>query len=114
MGARGDTLPTTPLAWLSWVHRCIKLALVHDVAEAIVGDITPHCGVSDADKYSMEADAVQRIKQMLGGGTLAGGANSASGAQVVWARVHPRLQCVAMGLQRCAQCPARGCCSRGD
>jgi putative hydrolase of HD superfamily len=28
------------------VTRCIKMALVHDVAEAIVGDITPHCGVS--------------------------------------------------------------------
>lgn len=51
----------------------MKLALVHDVAEAIVGDITPTCGVSDEEKFALEAGAVQRIKQMLGGaGTLAG------------------------------------------
>ena len=24
-------------------NRCIKLALIHDLAEAKVGDITPHC-----------------------------------------------------------------------
>ena len=52
--------------------RCMKLALVHDVAEAIVGDITPTCGVSDADKHALESAAVQRIKAMLGGTTLAG------------------------------------------
>lgn len=32
--------------------RCMKIALVHDIAESIVGDITPHCGVSDAVVYS--------------------------------------------------------------
>lgn len=51
----------------------MKLALVHDVAEAIVGDITPTCGVSDDEKYRLEAEAVQKIKAMLGGSTLAGG-----------------------------------------
>lgn len=30
------------------------MALVHDMAEAIVGDITPHCGVSQTDKYTLE------------------------------------------------------------
>jgi putative hydrolases of HD superfamily len=29
--------------------RCIRMALVHDIAEAIVGDITPHCGVCTVD-----------------------------------------------------------------
>jgi len=40
-----------------YVHctRCIRLALVHDMAESIVGDITPHDGVSDADKHQQEA-----------------------------------------------------------
>jgi putative hydrolase of HD superfamily len=52
---------------------CMKLALVHDVAEALVGDITPHCNVSDGDKHAMEAAAVQEIKAMLGGHTQAGG-----------------------------------------
>ena len=27
-------------------NRCVRMAIVHDVAEAIVGDITPHCKVS--------------------------------------------------------------------
>ncbi|KAG2502154.1 hypothetical protein HYH03_000641 [Edaphochlamys debaryana] len=53
------------------VTRCIKMALVHDVAESIVGDITPHCGVSDDDKHGRELAAVQRIKAMLGEGTAA-------------------------------------------
>ncbi len=30
------------------------MALVHDLAESLVGDITPHDGVSKEDKYSME------------------------------------------------------------
>ncbi|SAM04210.1 hypothetical protein [Absidia glauca] len=34
--------------------RCIKMAIVHDLAEAVVGDITPHAGVSKEDKYTME------------------------------------------------------------
>ncbi|GIL59649.1 hypothetical protein Vafri_14381 [Volvox africanus] len=55
------------------VTRCIKMALVHDVAEAIVGDITPHCGVSDEDKHQRELAAVRRIKEMLGPDTAAGG-----------------------------------------
>ncbi|GLC77856.1 hypothetical protein PLESTF_001064900 [Pleodorina starrii] len=53
------------------VTRCIKMALVHDVAEAIVGDITPHCGVSDTDKHAWELEAVGRIKQILGSDTAA-------------------------------------------
>lgn len=36
-------------------ERCIMMALVHDLAEAIVGDITPECGISAEDKRSMES-----------------------------------------------------------
>lgn len=38
------------------VIRCVKMALIHDVGEAIVGDITPRCGVSDAEKFKLEED----------------------------------------------------------
>ena len=48
------------------------MALVHDVAEALVGDITPHCKVTDEEKYKLESEAIQRIKQMLGPDTSAG------------------------------------------
>eukprot|EP00804_Cyclotella_cryptica_P007512 CCRYP_010617-RB/>CCRYP_010617-RB protein AED:0.25 eAED:0.25 QI:47/-1/1/1/-1/0/1/0/221 len=46
--------------------RCIRLALVHDLAEAKVGDITPHCGVSDEDKYQRELETMEYISSMLG------------------------------------------------
>ena len=46
--------------------RCIKLALIHDVAEAIVGDITPHDPVSKEEKFKMEADAIEKMRGMLG------------------------------------------------
>ena len=32
----------------------MKLALVHDMAECIVGDITPYCGVSKEEKHAKE------------------------------------------------------------
>ncbi|VDQ03357.1 unnamed protein product [Trichobilharzia regenti] len=34
--------------------RLIKMAIVHDLAECIVGDITPYCGVSKGEKLSRE------------------------------------------------------------
>eukprot|EP00193_Tetraselmis_chui_P017028 CAMPEP_0177773422 /NCGR_PEP_ID=MMETSP0491_2-20121128/12861_1 /TAXON_ID=63592 /ORGANISM="Tetraselmis chuii, Strain PLY429" /LENGTH=195 /DNA_ID=CAMNT_0019291525 /DNA_START=211 /DNA_END=798 /DNA_ORIENTATION=+ len=46
--------------------RCIKMALVHDLAEAIVGDIPPDAGVSKEEKAIMEQDAMKEIKTMLG------------------------------------------------
>ena len=46
--------------------KCVKMALVHDIAEAVVGDITPHDGVSKADKHAREAAAVEKMQVMLG------------------------------------------------
>ena len=48
--------------------KCVKMALVHDLAEAIVGDITPHDGVSKAEKAAREGAAVERIQLALGPG----------------------------------------------
>ncbi len=47
-------------------NQCIKIALVHDLAEATVGDITPHCGVSDASKHEMELQAITGMTGGLG------------------------------------------------
>lgn len=52
---------TAPEKGIDNTH-AMKLALVHDLAEALVGDITPHDGVSKADKYTMERDAMHKIK----------------------------------------------------
>lgn len=55
-----------PCAWLALLPvilcRCIRMAIVHDVAESIVGDITPHCKVSKEEKARMERDAIGQIQ----------------------------------------------------
>ncbi|GMT09354.1 hypothetical protein PFISCL1PPCAC_651, partial [Pristionchus fissidentatus] len=50
------------------IDRCLKMSLVHDIGEAIVGDITPHCGISDADKYNSEKAALDAIAAMAPNG----------------------------------------------
>lgn len=34
--------------------KCIKMAIVHDLAESLVGDITPYDGVTVEDKHTQE------------------------------------------------------------
>jgi putative hydrolases of HD superfamily len=48
--------------------RLIKICMVHDLAEAIVGDITPEdkSGVSKEDKQAMEIKALQEIVNDIG------------------------------------------------
>eukprot|EP01080_Neovahlkampfia_damariscottae_P002631 gene2631-3828_t len=46
-------------------QKCIKMSLVHDIGEAIVGDITPYDGVSEEDKFKMEEDALKKITKYL-------------------------------------------------
>lgn len=45
--------------------RCIAMALVHDLAEALVGDITPHDGISTQEKDRREREAMTRLGEML-------------------------------------------------
>jgi putative hydrolases of HD superfamily len=40
----------------------VKLALAHDLAEAVVGDLTPHCGVSGQEKFRREEAAMAEIR----------------------------------------------------
>ncbi|XP_063993825.1 5'-deoxynucleotidase HDDC2 isoform X1 [Diachasmimorpha longicaudata] len=46
--------------------KVMEMALVHDLAEAIVGDITPHCGVPVAEKHRREDEAMVEISKLLG------------------------------------------------
>lgn len=46
-------------------YRCIKLALVHDMAECIVGDIAPSDNVSKAEKHHREEEAMRRLSDLL-------------------------------------------------
>ncbi|KAK1302230.1 hypothetical protein QJS10_CPB12g00222 [Acorus calamus] len=52
-------------------ERCIKIAIVHDIAEAIVGDITPSDGVPKAEKSRLEQEALDEMCKVLGGGMRA-------------------------------------------
>lgn len=46
-------------------EKCIMIALVHDLAEAIVGDLTPDCGVSSEEKHRREASALVEMTKDL-------------------------------------------------
>ena len=58
--------------------KCVKMALVHDIAEAIVGDLTPHDPVTPAEKHAREAQAVERMQIMLGPQAWKAAGNSAA------------------------------------
>jgi putative hydrolase of HD superfamily len=52
------------------VARCVALALVHDLAEAVVGDITPFDGISAEDKRAREEAAMHHLSALAGDETL--------------------------------------------
>jgi putative hydrolase of HD superfamily len=50
--------------------RCAALALVHDLAEALVGDITPYDGVSADEKRHRESGAMRTLADLAGDASL--------------------------------------------
>ena len=42
------------------------MALVHDLAESIVGDYTPKCDITPEEKHRLERDAMVNISDMIG------------------------------------------------
>ncbi|XP_076682664.1 5'-deoxynucleotidase HDDC2 isoform X1 [Andrena cerasifolii] len=46
--------------------KIMQMALIHDLAECIVGDITPHCGVPVDVKHKREDAAMEDICKLLG------------------------------------------------
>jgi putative hydrolase of HD superfamily len=53
------------------IGRCVQLALVHDLAEAEVGDLTPLDGVPGEEKLRREREAMQYLVHDLLGGSRA-------------------------------------------
>lgn len=49
--------------------KCLQLAVVHDLAECIVGDITPRDNVSAEEKYKREEEAMCEIGKLVGAET---------------------------------------------
>jgi hypothetical protein len=79
------------------LRRCIRMALVHDIAEAIVGDITPHCKVPAEEKHRLESGAIAEMQAMLGPETDAG------------APMRMALTCCCCRCRCCRRCRCRGC-----
>ncbi|CAA0837289.1 Metal-dependent phosphohydrolase [Striga hermonthica] len=52
-------------------EKCMKIAIVHDIAEAIVGDITPSDGIPKEEKSRREQEALKNMCELLGGGERA-------------------------------------------
>lgn len=46
--------------------KCLQLSLVHDLAESIVGDITPRDNIPETKKHEMEDEAMKKITSCLG------------------------------------------------
>lgn len=44
----------------------MQMTLIHDLAECIVGDITPFCGIPPDEKHRMEDEAMEDICKLLG------------------------------------------------
>jgi hypothetical protein len=65
-GSRTTDLPAAAavVPAVDW-QRCVVLALVHDVAETVVGDITPLDGISHEVKEEREGEAMERIRAIL-------------------------------------------------
>ena len=55
------------------MQRCTSMALVHDVAEALVGDLTPLDGVAKAEKSRRESTTMDYVAKRLLGGCDGGG-----------------------------------------
>ena len=49
---------------MDW-NKVLQMALVHDLAECIVGDITPDDGVSKPEKHAREEMAMRQLTQLL-------------------------------------------------
>lgn len=52
------------------VSRCVSLSLVHDLAEALVGDITPYDGVGADEKRRREEEAMRHLADLAGDAAL--------------------------------------------
>lgn len=58
--------------------RAVAIALAHDIAEAVVGDIAPSDGVPKSVKAAKEAAAIDHMTSLLGGPDTTAGATIAA------------------------------------
>lgn len=47
------------------IDKCVKIAIVHDIAESLVGDITPFEGVTKEEKHRREYETIQYLSELI-------------------------------------------------
>ncbi|KAL1864159.1 hypothetical protein VTK73DRAFT_6137 [Phialemonium thermophilum] len=66
------------------LSRCMKMCLIHDMAESLVGDITPVDGVSKPEKNRREAATMDYITKGLLGRVYGGAHTAGQEIRAVW------------------------------
>jgi putative hydrolases of HD superfamily len=67
------------------IDKCTRMALIHDMAESLVGDITPVDGVSKAEKSRREAETMDYLcNTLLGNASGGAGKQQAQEIKDVW------------------------------
>lgn len=66
------------------MHKCMKMCLIHDMAESLVGDITPIDGVPKPEKNRREAATMDYITKSLLGGVYGGGTGIGEDIRAIW------------------------------
>ena len=65
------------------ISHCMKMSLVHDMAESLVGDITPVDGVSKEEKGRRESESMDFLTKALLGG-IPNGVESGTAIREIW------------------------------
>lgn len=47
------------------IDKCVKIAVIHDIAEALVGDITPFDGVTKQEKHRREYESIKFMSGLI-------------------------------------------------
>ena len=66
------------------LHKCMKMCLIHDMAESLVGDITPVDGVAKPEKSRREATTMDYITQSLLGNIYGGKSTAGEDVRAIW------------------------------
>lgn len=66
------------------LNRCIKMCLIHDMAESLVGDITPVDGVPKPEKARRETTTMEYITSGLLGNVYGGGNTVGAEMRAIW------------------------------
>ncbi|MCJ1398790.1 hypothetical protein MMC11_001991 [Xylographa trunciseda] len=66
------------------IPRCTKMALIHDMAESLVGDITPVDGVSKDEKNRRETESMDYLTTHLLGKVGRGGKEAGVEMRNIW------------------------------